>query len=151
MPGAGQIGQQQYQQADSAGGTGFCGSASGRYRIFQLSAIFVPSNSWSRCNCKAKAAGMLLGLYRDLAVGVSEASTEIWANTELYCRDASVGAPPDILGPKGQNWGLPPMLPYQLFRQAYRPMIELFRANMQDSGALRIDHVMALLETLVGT
>ncbi len=93
----------------------------------------------------AKNAGMLLGLYRDLAVGVSEGSTEIWANPDLYCRNASVGAPPDILGPKGQNWGLPPMQPYQLFRQAYKPMIDLFRANMKDSGALRIDHVMALL------
>ena len=88
---------------------------------------------------------MALGLYRDLAVGVSEASTEIWANPDLYCRDASVGAPPDILGPKGQNWGLPPMYPYELFRQGYQPLIELFRANMRDSGALRIDHVMALL------
>ncbi|MDZ7902927.1 MAG: 4-alpha-glucanotransferase [Rheinheimera sp.] len=36
-------------------------------------------------------------------------------------------------------------MPYELFRQAYQPMIDLFRANMQDSGALRIDHVMALL------
>lgn len=93
----------------------------------------------------AKEQGMLLGLYRDLAVGVSEASTEIWANPELYCREASVGAPPDPLGPAGQNWGLPPMKPYQLYQQAYQPMIELLRANMQDAGALRIDHVMALL------
>ncbi|GGW71218.1 4-alpha-glucanotransferase [Alishewanella tabrizica] len=93
----------------------------------------------------AKAEGMLLGLYRDLAVGVSDASTEIWANPELYCRDASVGAPPDPLGPAGQNWGLPPMKPYQLYQQAYAPMIELFRSNMQHAGALRIDHVMALL------
>lgn len=93
----------------------------------------------------AKDAGMLLGLYRDLAVGVSEASTEIWANPQLYCRDASVGAPPDPLGPAGQNWGLPPMYPYQLYKQAYQPIIDLLRANMQHAGALRIDHVMALL------
>lgn len=93
----------------------------------------------------AKDSGMLLGLYRDLAVGVSDASTEIWANPELYCRDASVGAPPDPLGPAGQNWGLPPMKPYQLYQQAYQPLIDLFRSNMQHAGALRIDHVMALL------
>lgn len=93
----------------------------------------------------AKDSGMLLGLYRDLAVGVSDASTEIWANPDLYCRDASVGAPPDPLGPAGQNWGLPPMKPYQLYQQAYQPLIDLFRSNMQHAGALRIDHVMALL------
>jgi len=106
---------------------------------------FCAKQQLAHAQAAAKQAGMLLGLYRDLAVGVSEASTEIWANPELYCRDASVGAPPDILGPKGQNWGLPPMYPYELFRQGYRPLIELFRANMRDSGALRIDHVMALL------
>ena len=94
---------------------------------------------------KAKESGMLLGLYRDLAVGVSEGSAEICGNKALYCTDASVGAPPDILGPLGQNWGLPPMDPQKLYEQAYQPIIELFSANMKKSGALRIDHVMALL------
>jgi 4-alpha-glucanotransferase len=94
---------------------------------------------------KAKNSGMLLGLYRDLAVGVSEGSAEIWGNKSLYCTDASVGAPPDILGPLGQNWGLPPMDPQKLYEQAYQPIIDLFSSNMKKSGALRIDHVMALL------
>lgn len=94
---------------------------------------------------KAKSSGMLLGLYRDLAVGVSEGSAEIWGNKSLYCTDASVGAPPDILGPLGQNWGLPPMDPQKLYEQAYQPIIDLFSSNMKKSGALRIDHVMALL------
>jgi 4-alpha-glucanotransferase len=133
-----------YQQADSAAVQAFAAEHQDDIEFFSY-LQFCAQQQLEQVQLQAKAAGMLLGLYRDLAVGVSEASTEIWANAELYCRDASVGAPPDILGPKGQNWGLPPMLPYQLFRQAYRPMIELFRANMQDSGALRIDHVMALL------
>ncbi|HEX5791969.1 MAG TPA: 4-alpha-glucanotransferase, partial [Rheinheimera sp.] len=106
---------------------------------------FIARQQLAQAQQVAKDAGMLLGLYRDLAVGVSEASTEIWANPQLYCRDASVGAPPDPLGPAGQNWGLPPMYPYQLYKQAYQPIIDLLRANMQHAGALRIDHVMALL------
>ena len=93
----------------------------------------------------ASEAGMLIGLYRDLAVGVSEGSAEIWGNKDLYCTDASVGAPPDILGPLGQNWGLPPMDPIKLYEQGYQPIIDLFSSNMNASGALRIDHVMALL------
>jgi 4-alpha-glucanotransferase len=93
----------------------------------------------------ASDARMLIGLYRDLAVGVSEGSAEIWGNKDLYCIDASVGAPPDILGPLGQNWGLPPMDPVKLYEQAYQPIIDLFSSNMHASGALRIDHVMALL------
>ncbi|MCC5852203.1 MAG: 4-alpha-glucanotransferase [Alkalimonas sp.] len=106
---------------------------------------FCADQQLARAQAVAKEAGMLLGIYRDLAVGVSEASMEIWANPELYCRDASVGAPPDPLGPQGQNWGLPPMSPWQLFQQGYRPFIDLLRSNMQHAGALRIDHVMALL------
>ncbi len=106
---------------------------------------FIANRQLEEVQQYAKKQGMLLGLYRDLAVGVSEASTEIWGNPELYCRQASVGAPPDPLGPTGQNWGLPPMYPYQLFQQGYQPMIDLFRSNMQHAGALRIDHVMALL------
>ncbi len=90
-------------------------------------------------------AGMEIGLYRDLAVGVSEGGAEIWGNKELYCTDISIGAPPDILGPLGQKWGLPPMDPTQLIEQQYQPIIDLFAANMKSSGALRIDHVMALL------
>ncbi|WP_397470882.1 4-alpha-glucanotransferase [Rheinheimera sp.] len=106
---------------------------------------FIAQQQLAQAQQVAKNVGMLLGLYRDLAVGVSEASTEIWSNPQLYCRQASVGAPPDPLGPAGQNWGLPPMYPYQLYKQAYQPIIDLLRANMQYAGALRIDHVMALL------
>jgi 4-alpha-glucanotransferase len=88
---------------------------------------------------------MSIGLYRDLAVGVSEGSAEIWGNKELYCTNATVGAPPDVLGPSGQNWGLPPMDPEILYQQQYQPIIDLFQSNMHATGALRIDHVMALL------
>ncbi|STI79465.1 4-alpha-glucanotransferase [Escherichia coli] len=88
---------------------------------------------------------MPIGLYRDLAVGVAEGGAETWCDRELYCLKASVGAPPDILGPLGQNWGLPPMDPHIITARAYEPFIELLRANMQNCGALRIDHVMSML------
>ncbi|MFU0922226.1 4-alpha-glucanotransferase [Kluyvera sichuanensis] len=88
---------------------------------------------------------MPIGLYRDLAVGVAEGGAETWCDRELYCLKASVGAPPDILGPLGQNWGLPPMDPHIIAARAYEPFIELLRANMKNCGALRIDHVMSVL------
>ena len=88
---------------------------------------------------------MPIGLYRDLAVGVAEGGAETWCDRELYCLKASVGAPPDILGPLGQNWGLPPMDPHIMVARAYEPFIALLRANMQNCGALRIDHVMSVL------
>ncbi|MBU2918582.1 4-alpha-glucanotransferase [Psychrosphaera sp. F3M07] len=106
---------------------------------------FVAFTQLEEVNEFSKAQGMAMGTYRDLAVGVSEGSTEIWANKDLYCTDVSVGAPPDVLGPLGQSWGLPPMDPIKLYQQGYQPIIDLFRSNMHACGALRIDHVMALL------
>lgn len=112
---------------------------------FYLFLQWQASLQFNAASQKAADLGMTIGLYRDLAVGVSEGSAEIWGNKDLYCTDASVGAPPDILGPLGQNWGLPPMDPEKLFAQAYQPIIDLFASNMHASGALRIDHAMALL------
>jgi 4-alpha-glucanotransferase len=112
---------------------------------FYLYLQFVAQQQLEQANANGKKNGMSLGTYRDLAVGVSEGSTEIWGNKDLYSLDASVGAPPDVLGPLGQNWGLPPMDPVKLYEQGYQPIIDLFRSNMHACGALRIDHVMALL------
>ncbi len=106
---------------------------------------FVAAEQVAAVQKLAEEKGMEIGLYRDLAVGVSEGSTEIWAKKDLYAPGVSVGAPPDILGPQGQNWGLPPMDPKKLAEAKYQPMVDLFRSNMESCGALRIDHAMALL------
>ena len=88
--------------------------------------------------------GMRVGLYRDLAVGADRSGAETWGNSRAVISGAQVGAPPDILNPAGQNWGLPPFHPRALREESYRSFIELVRANMRHSGGLRIDHVMGL-------
>ena len=92
----------------------------------------------------ASAAGMRVGLYRDLAVGSDPNGVEAWSNHGAVIQSATVGAPPDILNTKGQNWGLPPFHPIGLREEGYRSFIDLVRANMRHAGAIRIDHVMAL-------
>lgn len=89
--------------------------------------------------------GMAIGLYCDVAVGTSRSSAESWGAPEDYLLDLSVGAPADIMAPKGQNWGLLAYHPQTLRQKAYKPFIELIQANMRYAGALRLDHVMALL------
>ncbi|AJJ21407.1 4-alpha-glucanotransferase [Yersinia intermedia] len=112
---------------------------------FYLWLQWLAATQFDSCFRNSQSRKMPIGLYRDLAVGVAEGGAETWCDRELYCLKASVGAPPDILGPLGQNWGLPPMDPHVMVARAYQPFIDLLRANMTSCGALRIDHVMALL------
>jgi len=91
-----------------------------------------------------RAAGMSVGLYRDLAVGVDPNGAEAWADQNLLAPGASVGAPPDIYNTKGQDWGLTPFNPLALAARAYDPFVATVRANMRHAGALRIDHVIGM-------
>ena len=91
-----------------------------------------------------RAAGLSIGLYRDLAVGVNPNGAEAWANQQIVVPGASIGAPPDPLSRAGQEWGLAPINPVALRRHGFAPFIAALRANMRHTGILRIDHVMSL-------
>ncbi|MFD1800816.1 4-alpha-glucanotransferase [Mixta tenebrionis] len=112
---------------------------------FWLWLQWLANRQFDECWQLCRQRGMSIGLYRDLAVGVAEGGAETWCDPDLYCLKASVGAPPDILGPLGQNWGLPPVDPHVMVERAYQPFIDMLRANMASCGALRIDHVMSML------
>lgn len=94
---------------------------------------------------RSNELGMGLGLYLDLAVGVDQNGAEVWSDRELFALGARVGAPPDEFNRKGQDWGLPPMIPSRLRERGYVPIIDTLRRNMRHAGALRIDHVMGLM------
>ena len=97
------------------------------------------------CQETAEDLGMQIGLMRDLAVGADGGGGEVTTNGDLFCRAAAVGAPPDPLAEKGQNWGLPPMDPAHMRATKFAHFINLLRTNMTYCGALRIDHAMALM------
>jgi len=127
------------------------GAAAQSFRLAESRAVefhcwlqWVAAGQLQAAERKARAAGLRLGLYRDLAVGPNGAGDETWAAPKLYAADATVGAPPDPLAPQGQDWGIPPVRPDELRARAYEPFIRLLRANMGRHGALRIDHVMML-------
>lgn len=135
---------EQYQSVNSPAVKAFCEEHAEEVD-FYLWLQWLAYSQFAACWQESQGYDMPIGLYRDLAVGVAEGGAETWCDRELYCLKASVGAPPDILGPLGQNWGLPPMDPHVIAARAYEPFIELLRANMQNCGALRIDHVMSVL------
>ncbi len=92
----------------------------------------------------AAELGMPIGLYGDYAVGVNPAGSETWSDQSVYRMGAGVGAPPDPLALKGQDWGIPPQDPHALVAARLVPFRHLVAANMRHFGALRLDHVMAL-------
>lgn len=88
--------------------------------------------------------GLNVGLYADLPVSVDAAGAETWIDQDLYAHSARIGAPPDDLNPKGQDWNLPPMIPLRLRDSAYAPFITTLCATMRHAGALRIEHLIGL-------
>jgi 4-alpha-glucanotransferase len=93
----------------------------------------------------AAQRGKATGLIRDLPVGPAQDGYETTSQRPYFARDVDVGAPPDRLAPKGQNWGIAGLNPIALEEGGYAPFIALLRANMRHTGGLRIDHVMSLL------
>lgn len=96
-----------------------------------------------------KKCGMAIGLYRDLPVGVSKASAEVWSDKSLYLANSGAGVPPDNYFPLGQKWGLGAFNPDELKERCYKPFIRILRANMMCAGAIRIDHIMGLSRLFV--
>jgi len=93
---------------------------------------------------RAREAGMRIGLYQDLAIGVSPAGADAWSFSDLFVRSVSIGAPPDPLAEAGQNWGLPPIAPRALAANGYRYFVDTVRSAFRHAGALRMDHVLGL-------
>ncbi|MBO4284688.1 MAG: 4-alpha-glucanotransferase [Alphaproteobacteria bacterium] len=93
----------------------------------------------------ARKHRLKIGLYRDLPVGVSKDSAELWSENAVYMKDFGAGAPPDAFFSQGQKWCLGAFNPRKLKQSAYEPFLKVLRANMTFAGALRIDHVMSLM------
>ena len=93
--------------------------------------------------------GLKIGLYRDLPVGLSKDSLELWQDEDLFIKDCGAGAPPDAFFPSGQRWCLGAFNPFRLKSSAYQPFIKVLREAMRYAGALRIDHVMSLMRLYI--
>jgi 4-alpha-glucanotransferase len=89
-------------------------------------------------------AGTTIPLMADLAVGVDPDGADAWRWQDLYAPGVRVGAPPDEFNAAGQDWGLPPFIPWALRAARYEPFVEALRATLRHAGGIRIDHVMGL-------
>lgn len=91
-----------------------------------------------------KAASAAGNIMQDLPVGVAPDGADAWMWQDIFAKDVSVGAPPDLFNASGQDWGLPPFVPHKLRAAGYEPFVQTIRAALRHSRGLRIDHVMGL-------
>jgi len=103
---------------------------------------WIAEGQFAKAAERARAAGLTIGFYRDLALGTGFDGGEVWTNPENFAEGVSIGAPPDPFAREGQVWNLPPNSPHALDDTGFEPFISVLAANMRHSGALRIDHIL---------
>ncbi|MBT9555085.1 MAG: 4-alpha-glucanotransferase [Myxococcales bacterium] len=104
----------------------------------------VAFHAWVQWRIDQQLAASGRMLMHDLPVGFNSGGADGWFFQDVLAKGMSVGAPPDELAPGGQDWGLPPFVPYKLQAAGYEPFIQTIRQSLRHAWGLRIDHVMGL-------
>jgi len=127
------------------------GSAASRFAAdhpeeiaFHLFVQWLARQGLAAAQTAATDAGMGIGLIADLAVGVDPSGSDAWSLRHAMLDGLTIGAPPDPLGPQGQNWSITGFSPEGLRASAYAPWIAMIRAGLAAGGGLRIDHAFGL-------
>jgi 4-alpha-glucanotransferase len=126
----------EHRRADGAGVERFATANDQRVRF----------HSWIQWLLDEQLAGAAdeLAMLGDLAVGVDPEGADAWVWRDVLAPGVRIGAPPDAFNLAGQDWGLPPFVPWKLRAVGYEPFVQTVRAALRHAGALRIDHVMGL-------
>lgn len=111
---------------------------------FHLFVQWLARQGLAAAQAAARDAGMGTGLIADLAVGVDPAGSDAWSLRHAMLDGLTIGAPPDPLGPLGQNWSITSFSPDGLRESGYAPWIAMIRAGLSAGRGLRIDHAFGL-------
>ena len=93
---------------------------------------------------RARAAGMRIGAIGDLAVGMDPSGSHAWSRQDDVLGGLTIGAPPDLFNPLGQDWKLTGFSPRALIAGGFAPFLSTLRAALRNAGGVRIDHAMGL-------
>jgi 4-alpha-glucanotransferase len=112
--------------------------------LFHMFLQWLADRSFGATHTAARQAGMRIGLIADLAVGMDPAGSHAWSRQEDVLRDLVIGAPPDLLNPNGQDWGITGFAPRALIAGGFAPFLATVRAALRSAGGVRIDHIIGL-------
>ncbi|WP_421996848.1 4-alpha-glucanotransferase [Reyranella sp.] len=113
-----------------------------RYHLFLQ---WITARSFAAAQQGARDAGMRIGLISDLAIGMDRAGSHAWSRRSDLLLGLSIGAPPDLFSPEGQDWGLTGFSPGALVAHGFEPFLATLRAALAHAGGVRIDHIMGLM------
>jgi 4-alpha-glucanotransferase len=105
---------------------------------------FLADRGLAHAQAEARASGMAIGLVTDLAVGTDSGGSHCWSRQAETLLGLTVGAPPDLMQRRGQNWGLAAFSPRGLRDQGFGAYLEMLRSALAHAGGMRIDHAMGL-------
>jgi 4-alpha-glucanotransferase len=111
---------------------------------FHAFAQFLADRGLQSAQHAARQAGMPIGLIADVAVGVDLGGSDSWRRPNEMLQGLTIGAPPDVFNPNGQNWGVTTYSPHGLAANGFGAFLEMLRASLRHAGGVRIDHVMSL-------
>lgn len=132
-----------FRDPASAEVAAFAAASASRIR-FHMWLQWIADRQLADVQRRARAAGMRIGLYLDLAVGVAPDGAATWCDRGAYAADARIGAPPDLFNARGQDWGLAPPKPSALLDPDGSVFARDLAAATRRAGAVRLDHAMAL-------
>ncbi|MGD0107866.1 MAG: 4-alpha-glucanotransferase [Rhodopila sp.] len=127
----------------SAAVTFFAGSRPDEV-LFHQFLQWISDRSVAAAQAVARQAGMRIGLIGDLAVGMDPAGSHAWSRQSDVLLGLTIGAPPDLLNPRGQDWGLTGFSPRAMEANGFAPYLSTLRAAMRHVGGIRVDHAMGL-------
>jgi 4-alpha-glucanotransferase len=95
------------------------------------------------------ARGHLHGvqLFGDLPFMVDADSADVWARQDQFRLDVSLGAPPEVSGAGGQDWGLPVYRWDVIAKQDFRWLRERARRSADLFDGYRIGHLVGFYRT----
>jgi 4-alpha-glucanotransferase len=111
---------------------------------FHIFIQWLADRSLEAVQMAAEAKDMAIGLITDLAVGIDPCGSDGWAMRDALLSGLTIGAPPDPLGPDGQNWGLTSFSPNGLIATGFTPWIATLRSALRHARGVRIDHAFGL-------
>ncbi len=112
--------------------------------LFHQFLQWISDRSLAVAQRQAVEAGMRIGFIGDSAVGMDPSGSQAWSRQDDILLGLTIGAPPDLLNPRGQDWGLTSFSPRAMEDNGFAPFLATLRAGMRHVGGIRVDHAMGL-------